>query len=286
MDQYDYPLHVVHNFSIDADEAHRFADYLIYKCLKSPESLRGYDDFSKVRQSTLPYGALLMERLIRKMEPSHIVTSAFGVREGWLYSLLDEVEKTKDPLIAACEDLAEMRARCPEHSRELCSWTDRLFEGPEFAETREERRLRHAACLLSDIGWRANPDYRGTQTLNIVAHTSFAGIDHPGRAFLALAQFYRHAGGKEEPAAALASLVDKRALNRARIIGAAVRVANLISAALPGLMQRTPIYLDGKGKLVLTLPIEYSVLEGEHLQRRLEALAKQLGCEPELHIEH
>jgi exopolyphosphatase/guanosine-5'-triphosphate,3'-diphosphate pyrophosphatase len=284
MEQYDYPLHVVHNFSIDADEAHRFADYLIYRCLKSPETLRGYDDFSKVRQSTLPYGALLMERLIRKMEPSTVVTSAFGVREGWLYSLLDEAERAKDPLLAACEDLAAMRARCPDHSRELCGWTDRLFEGGDLKESRDERRLRHAACLLSDIGWRAHPDYRGTQTLNIIAHTSFAGVDHAGRAFLALTQFYRHAGGREEPASALTQLVDKRALMRARIIGSAVRVANLISAALPGLMQRSPIFLDGKGKLVLMLPIEYSVLEGELLQKRLELLAKLLGCEPELHI--
>jgi hypothetical protein len=30
-------------------------------------------------------------------------------------------------------------------------------------ETAEERRLRHAACLLADIGWRAHPDYRGEQ---------------------------------------------------------------------------------------------------------------------------
>ena len=40
-------------------------------------------------------------------------------------------------------------------------------------ETGEERRLRHAACLLADIGWRAHPDYRGEQSLNIIAHGGF-----------------------------------------------------------------------------------------------------------------
>ena len=40
-------------------------------------------------------------------------------------------------------------------------------------ETAEETRLRHAACLLADIGWRAHPDYRGEQSLNIIANAAF-----------------------------------------------------------------------------------------------------------------
>ena len=286
MEQYDYPLHVMHNFTIDAEEAHRFADYLLHKTLKSPESLRGFDDLSKVRQSTVPYGALVMERLIRKIEPSQIVASAYGVREGMLYSLLSQKERDKDPLLAACRDLAKMRARCPEHANELCQWTDLLFRQTGEGETEDERRLRHAACLLSDIGWRAHPDYRGEQSLNLVAHASFSGIDHQGRAFLALTQFFRHVGVKEEPSAHILSLVDKQSVKRARILGAAIRVANMISAGLPGLMEQTPVFIDDDNHLVLTLPVEYSVLEGERLQKRLEAMAKLLGCKPDLRISH
>jgi len=61
-------------------------------------------------------------------------------------------------------------------------------------ETADEKRLRHAACLLADIGWRAHPDYRGEQSLNIIANAAFVAVDHPGRAFLALSVFYRHMG--------------------------------------------------------------------------------------------
>jgi exopolyphosphatase/guanosine-5'-triphosphate,3'-diphosphate pyrophosphatase len=286
MKQYDYPLHVMHNFSIDADEAHRFADFVSYKIQKSPETLLGFDELSKVRQSTLPYGALLMEQVIRKIEPSTVITSAFGVREGLLFSLLPAKERKRDPLIAACEDLADMRARCPRHGRELCDWTDQLFTKNGSSETSEERRLRHAACLLSDIGWRSHPDYRSMQTLDFVAYASFSGIDHPGRAFLALTQFYRHAGVKDHPDAAILDLVDERSLERARIIGAAIRVATMISAALPGLMENTPIKLDDKGRLCLTLSVENAVLEGEQLQKRLGVLAKLLGRKPVIRVEH
>ena len=55
---------------------------------------------------------------------------------------------------------------------------------PAWRRRAEERRLRHAACLLADIGWRTHPDYRGEQSLNIIANTAFFATDHPGRAFL------------------------------------------------------------------------------------------------------
>ena len=284
MKQYDYPLHVMHNFIISADEAHRFADYVIYKCRKSPETLIGFDELSKVRQNTVPYGALLMERIIRKIEPSSIVTSAFGVREGFLFSLLQPEEREKDPLIAACEYLADLRARSPIHARELCEWTDQLFTENGPAENEEEKRLRYAACLLSDIGWRSHPDYRGTQTLDFVAYGSFSGIDHEGRAFLALTQFYRHAGVKEEPDAAFMILINKKMLEKARVVGAAIRVAAMISAALPGLKEMSSIHYDDEGHLVLSLTIQHSVLEGERLQKRLSALAKLVGRDPVIRI--
>ena len=35
-------------------------------------------------------------------------------------------------------------------------------------ETPTERRLRHAACLLADIGWRAHPDYRAETCVDAV----------------------------------------------------------------------------------------------------------------------
>ena len=61
-------------------------------------------------------------------------------------------------------------------------------------ETAEEVRLRHAACLLADISWRAHPDYRGEQASESLAHANFSGVDHPGRTFLALAVYFRYMG--------------------------------------------------------------------------------------------
>ena len=93
------------------------------------------------------------------------MVSALGVREGLLYELLDEAQRAEDPLLVTARELNVLRSRSPRHGDELCAWTDRFMASTDLEETAEERRLRHAACLLADIGWRAHPDYRGEQSL-------------------------------------------------------------------------------------------------------------------------
>ena len=274
-----YPLSVMHDYRMSTDDALKFAHLLDHL---SPSSLDGIEHVSKPRRETLPFGALVLERFIRRVQPSELVISAFGLREGLLYELLSDEERRRDPLLAACEELATLRARSVANAWELCRWTDVLFERPGPKESAGERRLRHAACLLSDIGWRAHPEYRGEQSLDLIAHASFAGIDHPGRAFVALCVFYRNQGLIDgEIDLPLLELVDKRAMKRARIVAAAIRSAHMVSASMPGIIDDTPVTYDGK-KLVLRLPKRFSDLNGERLQRRFAALADELDREPDI----
>ena len=113
--------------------------------------MQGVRDTACARRETLPYGALVLERLIKQMKPRSIVTSVFGIREVLLYSLLSAEERAKDPLIEACQTLALQRSRSIENAIELLGWTDGLFRVPGPVDTTEQNRLRHAACLLSDI---------------------------------------------------------------------------------------------------------------------------------------
>ncbi len=149
----------------------------------------------------------------------------------------------------------------------------------ELDETFEEKRLRHAACLLSDVSWRAHPDYRAQQATNIVTYGAFVGVDHPGRAFLALAVVFRHQGPEgEHDFAALRGLLTTRLLIRARVLGSAMRVAYLLSASMPGVLPRTPLRAR-HGRLTLTLPGARADLAGERLLNRVKALARLLGLE-------
>ena len=158
------------------------------------DTLSNIEVVNNARRPLLPYAALVLEYILRIGKPRQVVFSALGIREGLLYSLLKKKDKEKDALIEAARHLNQLRSRSPRHGEELIGWTDRFFATSGLEETAEERRLRHAACLLADIGWRAHPDYRGEQSLNIIAHGGFSGIDHQGRAYLALSVFFRHVG--------------------------------------------------------------------------------------------
>ena len=276
MEQSNYPLRVMHGYTIPARAALEFCEQL--RRSKKLAQVQGIADVARARREVLPYGALVLERLLRKLEASEVIFSVFGIREGLLFAQLSSHERAKDPLICFAEDFAKLRSRSLDHARELCSWTDTLFDDPALTETRDERRLRHAACLMSDIGWRAHPDYRGEQSLNVLAHSSLGGIDHPGRIFLALAIYYRHTGPGEtgdQLSERLKAVVTKRSQKRARIVGAAIRTAHMLSIGVAGVIDETPLSLE-PGRLVLTLPVTYAGLDGERLRRRLDALAQLL----------
>jgi exopolyphosphatase/guanosine-5'-triphosphate,3'-diphosphate pyrophosphatase len=275
--QTGYPLHVMHGYVIPAREALEFAR-LIHRV--NPEMLSRIEMVNEARRPLLPYAALVLEHIVRIARPKQIVISALGVREGLLYSQLPASERAKDGLIAAAQELNVLRSRSPRHGEELIRWTDRFMASSGIDETAEERRLRRAACLLADIGWRAHPDYRGEQSLNIIANAAFVAVDHPGRTFLALAVFFRHVGlSDDELSPHVRELASARMLDRARVLGATLRVAYLASASMPGVLPHAPLVVQ-RGKLVLKLPGKFSALDGERLFNRLRQLARLIGRDP------
>ena len=275
--QTGYPLHVMHGYRIPAREALEFSR-LVHRI--DPAMLSRIEVVSDARRPLLAYAALVLEHAVRLMKPKQVIVSALGVREGLLYSLLQPQERAKDALIAAAQDLNLLRSRSPVHGDELIRWTDRFMSSSGLDETADERRYRHAACLLADIGWRAHPDYRGEQSLNVIAHAAFVGIDHPGRAYLALSVFFRHVGLiDDELSPRLLELVSTRMLDRARVLGAALRVGYLVSAAMPGILPRAPLAVE-RGALVLRLEGQFAALSGERVFNRLKQLARLIGRDP------
>lgn len=159
MNMTNYPLSVMHHYRMDIESS---IGFLRQVAKGDIGKMKGIDGVSKNRRALLPYGAAVLLEIIAAAKPSKIVVSAFGVREGFLYSLLTPEEQHTDALISAAKELALLRARSVTHARELLEWTDHSFAAFGIDETEEEKRYRHAACLLADIGWRAHPEYRGT----------------------------------------------------------------------------------------------------------------------------
>jgi len=274
MGQTRYPLHVLHNYTIGREQARSVADLVSHL---SSSSLKDIKTVSKSRIDTLPFGALVLERLLAKSKVKQMVVSIYGVREGLLYSKLPKRKRDTDALLSSCWDFCCRYARSSEHELELCDWTDKLFAHKSFEETEPERRLRQAACLLADIGWRAHPDYRAQRSLGMISQAAFVDIDHAGRVFLALTIYYRYEGEEEGMTTSLARLVDDKTLERARLLSEVFRLAYILTAAMPGVLPKIGIEVDGTRNLMLRVPRKFADLMGERVEKRLDALAGQMG---------
>ena len=274
--QSGYPLHVMHGYTIPAADALDFARRL--RRLAAANILADIEVVADARRPLLVYAALVLEYIIRVARPKTIVFSTFGVREGLLYEMLPQAERAKDGLICAAQTLNGLLSRSAKHAEELIGWTDRFIRIAKLSETDEDRRLRHAACLLSDIGWRVHPDYRGEQTLNLVTNGNFGSVSHQGRAFIALSVFYRYAGLSEqnEPPSFVHDLISPAMVERARILGAAFRVAHLISAARPGVLPATHFRSKGR-RLLLVFEHRMGDLVADRVGGRFKQLCRLIG---------
>ena len=281
MRQRNYPLDVMHGYVIPAAEAGAFAR-LVERV--NTDTLSSITAIHASRRPLLSYGAVVLDEIILAGRPQQIVISASGVREGLMFERLSAADRKADPLLAAAAEVNRLRARDPQHGADLCGWTDAFIASTHLDETADDKRLRHAACLLADSMWRAHPDYRSAQVLTMIAHANLTGIDHPGRGFLALSVAYRHMGADEDVSPQLRSLVSPRLLDRARILAASMRVAYILSAAMGGVLPRMSLKCR-RGKLVLALRRGDADLASDKVVTRLRQLARLIGREPEVVIE-
>lgn len=270
IDQMNYPLHVLDNFTLPRPQAERLIGLVARQSRKSLDKVQGV---SKKRLPMLPLAATLLERLLQRVQPDAVVFSVYGMREGQFYLGLDEEMKQQDPLLASAARLAEGAGRFPEHGHELMEWMSPLFpdEPPAL------KRLRHAACLLGDIFWAEHPDFRAEQAFLRVLRLPFMGLDHHDRAGLALAVYYRYASDEGSDVVRTAhDLLDEERIRRVRTIGAALRLGHTVSGGTAGLLTRTRL-TRGDKVLMLGVPAGDPLFSPDAFSRRLDRLAQELG---------
>ena len=269
----NYPVPVIHNYELSADEARDLANSA---ARIDPESK--VPGVAKARARTLPFAALVLKRVVAAAEPARVVFSAFGLREGQLYDLLPDSQRREDPLIAACRDLAERVGPAGYDGEELMGWTAPLFAG----ESPAEQRLRLAACLLSDIARRDHPDVRASQAFNRGLFIPAVAIDHRSRVFLALALFARYKGDIQSPVTRqVRALVGGRERERAVLLGRAMRLGNTVAGGAAKLLARTRLELS-RTTLTLRLLRGAEQLDGEAAAKTLAPVAEILGRRPEI----
>ena len=271
MDRTHYPLPIIHEYAMSAETVARLGRTISHV---AKGRLKAVSGLSTGRIPTLGDAAALLASLIKHLKAKGTIVSAYGLREGLLYGALDERTRAQDPLVVATRDEGRRAGRFPEHGDLLHDWIAPLFVG----ESASDARLRHSACQLADVGWRANPEFRAERGMEIALHGNWVGVDARGRAMMAQA-LWTALGGSTSSPPPLPALASDMDLSRAVGWGLAMRLGQRMSAGLAGPLQRSSLSVSGRG-LTLGLSAADRHLYGEAVEKRHNALAAALGRTP------
>jgi exopolyphosphatase/guanosine-5'-triphosphate,3'-diphosphate pyrophosphatase len=277
-----YPLAILQQYEMTAVQALDAARFI---AVQSKASLERIPGVARKRAEALPYAAVLLEALVERLGLERIAVSAYGLREGLLYDAMPESLKLQDPLIAGCAALGARQTQAEDLGAALEAWLAPAFADlPAVFEGDRDRVLLAAAARLADLGSRLHPDHRAELVFAQVLRAPIVGLGHAERVYLAVALFGRHASAAVTPDPRVVSrLLTPERLQRARALGAALRLACDLSGRSPALLARAAIRIDGPYVVISAEPGAADLLLGEQTARRGQTLAGLL--ERELRIE-
>jgi exopolyphosphatase/guanosine-5'-triphosphate,3'-diphosphate pyrophosphatase len=151
-----------------------------------------------------------------------------------------------------------------------------------MAEPPHHARLRHAACLLGDVAWQANPEFRAERGAEMALHGNWTGATHRDRAMLAMA-LHATFGGGDPPPSPVVTLATADELRMARSWGLAIRLAQRLSGGTAQALQHSRLERTDAG-IVLTLAPSHQVLGSDQVRRRLKSLASHMGLRSDMAV--
>ena len=278
--QSGHPLPIVHQYEMAASAPAQLVRSLAQLDLAT---LKSVPNLSTSRLPSLPGAAMLLAATIKRLGSSSVIASGFGLREGLLYGQLSKREQRLDPLITAVRSEGVRQGRFAEHGDMLFTWMDGLFDAdPEPAG---DRRLRLAACLLSDIAWRAHPDFRAERGVDVALHGNWVAITSSERGALATALHFCFGGAGDSPVLALLrQLTPPPMMARARTWGLALRLGQRLTGGTASALAASRLERAGSA-VVLRLPVAHAALVGEAVSRRLKYLGNALGLEAQVVVD-
>lgn len=258
-----YPLRILHEYTVDARE---FAGFAHDIAAMPDEKLEKFPGAATKRIPALPGAAMVLERIIDIARPKQIIFSTSGIREGYLYEKLSPYIRQQDGLIASCTEFATKAGRTTAYANELFTWMYPLV----LHETEEQRRLRFAFCLLSDIALHIHPEYRAEWAFQRILCSALTGLSHRERVTLALALYHRYQSRLKESLPALALIKDKDHA-WAKLAGSVTNLAYALSGGIAGNLHKT-ILSAKDGVVELQLSDSMEEVMGDIVQKRIDGV--------------
>lgn len=268
----NHPLGVLNGHEMSREDA---ADVIQFVAKQNRKSLEKLGDAAEKRADTLPYAAIVLERILELGGFERVSLSSFGLREGVIFDRLAASVRAQDPLVASAAAFGAPEPRARRFGEALERWIAPVFNDLPRTMPREPI-LRAAACRLADIGGLLHPDQRADVTFELVLRGPLAAVSHSERAFLAAAVHHRYTRGAPNGRAVLDKLLTDGQRRSAAALGAAMRLGADLSGRSDALLTAFHLRLDG-GVLTLEAPGRPALL-ADPAGRRLQVVAELLGA--------
>ncbi len=272
MQQRDYPLTDPHGFSLDADEA---ADLARELADSDGDTLSSMPRISSMRGASMPDAAVLLQVLLKRLQPTRLVFSSWGLREGLLYDRLPAHSKAQDPLLAGVTVFADLRGAPPTLATRIAGWT----AGAVPTDASGSERLRLASTMMALASMQVEPNIRLNHAVDWALHKRWIDLDGQGRAMIAAAVAAN--GNNLDLPDTLTALASQDCLDEAICWGLAIRLARRVGARSRRSLQVSRLSVS-EDALILRLQESQSDLLGVPTEKDMKLLADRLGLKPQV----
>ena len=270
----NFPLSDPHALELTRKEVLSLARKL---AREDAEKLKRIPRLTSMRAAILPDAAVLLQSLLRTLEPETVVFSSWGLREGLLYSRLEDHKRAQDPLLAGVSHFAASRGAPPQLATRIAGWTSSAV--PTGIAGSE--RVRLAATMLALAGMQIEPNLRLHIGIDWALHKRWLAISAEERAMMA-ATLAANANELELPKE-LKKLAPPEALDEAINWGLGIRLARRIGARAPKSFQISRLLRD-EDRLILRLQESHQDLYGVPVEKDLKLLSDRFNLVPVVEI--
>jgi exopolyphosphatase/guanosine-5'-triphosphate,3'-diphosphate pyrophosphatase len=256
-------LDIVHGLSITPDQ--------LEDMMASIEDKQGQiHGIPPARRPNMTQAIRLTRALITHLEPSEIIFSAFGVREGMLYDCLDLDHRGSDPLMDGVKEYAVMTSRFPQQGETLEQLVLQCLDSYD-ADT---QRLAVACCYLCDLAWIEHPDHRARLAVEKMLGLSVNGITHMERVWMAVVLYARYEGVLPIHKNVM-SILPSAARKTAKTVGLLLRMLMTFSGGITPVLEQITITKTKKGFALAADPVLLG--SGDLLQRRIASVNRTMS---------
>ena len=265
------PLEDPHGFRMSLKTARKMAK----SCMAAyPSALQSISGVSSSRSAMLPDTAALLRELLAALEPSDIVVSAWGLREGLIYRGLPKEEQARDPFLAGVEEFTGPRGGSLDLARIVADWCAPVSQCSGDDAVSISDRVQLGATMLALASASLEPNIRRRHVVDWALHKRWLAIDPDERALICAALLANT--NATEPPKELRAIARPEALEAGIRLGLAIRLCRKIAANTAEALSQTGMVIENRG-IVLRIEEAAGDLYAPTVERGLEGLSARLG---------